>query len=381
MIFFTHFKRSSDIVTLTSRESEFVDFSFPVTYHESVKEMDRMENFGTIIKRKREYYGWTQKELADKLFVSDKSVSRWENNKGYPDITLLPAIAETLHLDYEELLNGNVYLAKRTKKRRKAFLTILGILAVFAIVFTVSLLSRPKEEKLSFREHLVQKGFGTYLFVDNIFYQLDQQQQDAILDFLDIDQWKSIPNHKEESGKQEWDIHYNIQDDSYIMKYVSTDTMNYITISNSTNTMTYRIDHSIGSITAYLKHEMQNWYNFDDSHQIHSNLQEVSIQKEKDLLYEYGISKHDLITHEAVLIEDTTYHRYYLIVSSHTMDYQRIVDDGKTIAISGNAYGYKTPYVHVFQLTEKDVLKKITINNEPIDVFALLHLSYPAKTS
>lgn len=340
-----------------------------------------MENFGTIIKRKREYYGWTQKELADKLFVSDKSVSRWENNKGYPDITLLPAIAETLHLDYEELLNGNVYLAKRTKKRRKVFLTILGILAVFAIVFTITILCRPKEEKLSFREHLVQKGFGTYLFVDNDFYWIDQQQQDAVLDFLDIDQWKSIPNSKEESGKQEWEIHYHIQDDSYIMKYFSTDTANYITISNSADTMTYLIDHSIGSITAYLKNEMQHWYDFDDSHQIHSNLQEVSIQKEKDLLYDYGISKSDLITHEAVLIEDRTYQRYYLIVSSHTMDYQRIVDDGKTIAITGKPYGYKTPYVHVFQLTEEDVLKKITINNEPIEVFALLHLSYSAKTS
>ena len=87
------------------------------------------------------------------------------------------------------------------------------------------------------------------------------------------------------------------------------------------------------------------------------------------------------MSHEAVLIEDTTYQRYYLIVSSQTMDYQHIADQGNMIAVSGSRCHYAVPYVHVFQLTEEEILKKITINNKPIEVFALLHLSYPAKTS
>ena len=44
---------------------------------------------GTIIKRLREKAGMTQLELAEKLQVSDKAVSKWETGKGYPDITLI----------------------------------------------------------------------------------------------------------------------------------------------------------------------------------------------------------------------------------------------------------------------------------------------------
>ena len=76
-----------------------------------------MENFGIIIKRNREEKGWTQKELAQKLHVSDKAISRYETGKGYPDITMLPAIARILELNYNELLDGNEYIIKRKKKR------------------------------------------------------------------------------------------------------------------------------------------------------------------------------------------------------------------------------------------------------------------------
>ena len=51
-----------------------------------------MENFGIIIKRNREEKGWTQKELAHRLHVSDKR---------YLDITMLPVIVKTLESNYE----------------------------------------------------------------------------------------------------------------------------------------------------------------------------------------------------------------------------------------------------------------------------------------
>lgn len=62
---------------------------------------------GTVIKELRERNNLTQAELAMQLNVSDKTVSKWENAKGYPDITLLEPIAKTLGVSITELLSGN----------------------------------------------------------------------------------------------------------------------------------------------------------------------------------------------------------------------------------------------------------------------------------
>ena len=61
---------------------------------------------GAMIRRLREEKGLTQSELASKLCVSDKAVSKWETGKGYPDITLIEPIAEALGVSVMELLNG-----------------------------------------------------------------------------------------------------------------------------------------------------------------------------------------------------------------------------------------------------------------------------------
>ena len=49
----------------------------------------------------------TQARLAEKLGVSDKTVSKWETAKGYPDITLLEPIAEAFRISVTELISGN----------------------------------------------------------------------------------------------------------------------------------------------------------------------------------------------------------------------------------------------------------------------------------
>lgn len=61
---------------------------------------------GAIIKRLREDKRLTQAELAEKLSVSDKAVSRWETGKGYPDITLLEPLSAALGVSVAELLSG-----------------------------------------------------------------------------------------------------------------------------------------------------------------------------------------------------------------------------------------------------------------------------------
>ena len=63
---------------------------------------------GTQIKTLRENMNLTQKELADILDVSDKTISKWETSRGYPDISILPELAKALGVSVAELLTNNI---------------------------------------------------------------------------------------------------------------------------------------------------------------------------------------------------------------------------------------------------------------------------------
>ena len=62
---------------------------------------------GATIKELRERKRLTQAELAELLTVSDKTISKWETGKGYPDITLLEPLAQALGVSITELISGN----------------------------------------------------------------------------------------------------------------------------------------------------------------------------------------------------------------------------------------------------------------------------------
>lgn len=61
---------------------------------------------GTIIAQYRKKSGMTQAELAAKLSVSDKTVSKWESGRGYPEITQLPTIAALFGISIDYLMTG-----------------------------------------------------------------------------------------------------------------------------------------------------------------------------------------------------------------------------------------------------------------------------------
>jgi DNA-binding XRE family transcriptional regulator len=68
-----------------------------------------MDNYitGSTIRRLRENKKMTQDELAEKIFVSNKAVSKWENGHGLPDISLLEPLAKALDISVIELFSGN----------------------------------------------------------------------------------------------------------------------------------------------------------------------------------------------------------------------------------------------------------------------------------
>ena len=67
---------------------------------------------GTTIKNLREDRGLTQAELAEKLGVSSKTVSKWETAKGLPDISMLQPLAQALGISVIELMNGEQIINK-----------------------------------------------------------------------------------------------------------------------------------------------------------------------------------------------------------------------------------------------------------------------------
>lgn len=64
------------------------------------------DKFGAFLVQLRKDKGMTQKDLAEKLYVSDKAVSKWERGLSLPDIALLQPMAEALDVSVTELLSG-----------------------------------------------------------------------------------------------------------------------------------------------------------------------------------------------------------------------------------------------------------------------------------
>ncbi|MBQ5472301.1 MAG: helix-turn-helix domain-containing protein [Treponema sp.] len=67
-----------------------------------------VENYvtGKVIKKLREQKKLTQEELAQKIFVTSKAISKWETGQGFPDISLVEPLAKALDISVIELLSG-----------------------------------------------------------------------------------------------------------------------------------------------------------------------------------------------------------------------------------------------------------------------------------
>lgn len=69
---------------------------------------------GNVIRTLREKKGYTQKQLAERLAVSDKAISKWETGKGLPDSCMLEPLAVALQVSVAELLSGE-YVMNRNR--------------------------------------------------------------------------------------------------------------------------------------------------------------------------------------------------------------------------------------------------------------------------
>lgn len=98
------------------------------------------EKIGKYIRKKRIEKGMTQQQLAEKIQVTEKAVSRWETGRGVPDISLLEPLAEELHVSVTELLNGEERVQEnRKEKYNTGFKIGIGCLVVSLVLFLLYL--------------------------------------------------------------------------------------------------------------------------------------------------------------------------------------------------------------------------------------------------
>lgn len=69
--------------------------------------MDNVKT-GLLIAQIRKETGYTQKDLAEKIGVSNATVSKWETGKGFPDISLLEPLAISLNISISEIIAGEI---------------------------------------------------------------------------------------------------------------------------------------------------------------------------------------------------------------------------------------------------------------------------------
>lgn len=114
--------------------------------------------FGTFIANVRKDNNMTQLELANKLNVSDKTISKWETGKSLPDITMLEKLSQALNISIVELLNMQKieidtyskdkvdeilveFMNYNKKKQASAFDWVVASLSMFLVFFILYVLS------------------------------------------------------------------------------------------------------------------------------------------------------------------------------------------------------------------------------------------------
>lgn len=154
-------------------------------------EIDK-EAFSAFLAQQRREKGWTQKDLAERLYVSDKAVSKWERGLSLPDISLLIPLADCLGVGVSELLEGkrlenpqeaedveklvkkalslteeDPEQAKRRRRKRIflfAAVAVVGVLESLASGYLQSRVGRGEEFGALFVFELLGLFFGAYFW-------------------------------------------------------------------------------------------------------------------------------------------------------------------------------------------------------------------------
>lgn len=161
---------------------------------------------GKLIMEARKEKGMTQKALAEKLGISDRTVSKWERGAGFPDVSILPDLAEALGLSINELIGGerrepqteqtelvrSVVVIQKRQLGKKIFRTRLtaAVLALLLLAMTVFVIVRwpePQKDRIYIEDYyltpeeqtmalpMTEEGFCALfcLWLDTLEYEIE----------------------------------------------------------------------------------------------------------------------------------------------------------------------------------------------------------------
>lgn len=115
------------------------------------------KTLGTMIAELRKRHGMTQLELAEKMGVTDKAVSKWERDLSCPDINSLPNLAEILGVSVEELMQ----IKKEAKTPAGKASEIMGIIPkAVAMAMGIAVTVLTVLDTLDVKSGMVMLGIG-----------------------------------------------------------------------------------------------------------------------------------------------------------------------------------------------------------------------------
>ncbi|SFB50630.1 DNA-binding transcriptional regulator, XRE-family HTH domain [Cohnella sp. OV330] len=94
--------------------------------------------FGEKLKTERNRKGWSQEELAEKLYVSRQAVSKWENGQNYPSIEIIIKVSDLFELTIDELLRSDEELKRKVIKDGRK-LAYPGLKSAFDVLFLIGI--------------------------------------------------------------------------------------------------------------------------------------------------------------------------------------------------------------------------------------------------
>lgn len=118
------------------------------------------KSFGTTIATMRKEKGMTQLDLAQKLGVTDKAVSKWERDLSFPDISSLPKLAEELGVSVDELLEAKKGDAGRESTAQKARPLVELVLKAVALAMGVGVTALTIMDEVTPNNALCLLGIG-----------------------------------------------------------------------------------------------------------------------------------------------------------------------------------------------------------------------------
>ena len=127
-----------------------------------------MTSIGKTIAFFRKKKGMTQSELAEKMHVTDKAVSKWERDLSCPDVNTIAKLADILEVSVEELLNAKKYEYQNTKIKAMVNLVLKAVAVAMGIgVVVLTILKQIEITSSIILLGIVITCIGIYLLYDH----------------------------------------------------------------------------------------------------------------------------------------------------------------------------------------------------------------------